>query len=371
MHRHFKSKAVKYHSDMLMEAHKNMRNQINQLNRHLKREYFRKAINKAEGTIKNAWQVINKLIHRRSKTTNIPYIEIDGKTVTEPREKVKELNSYFSRVGENLSKKFNENVTSETQHSNTVTSKVTSKWFLFRKVTEELIVWAIMQIKTKTSCGPDNISSFILKIACPVVSKSLVKIFNTSLETGIFSEVWKLERGALNFKTGVKSDMSNYWPISVLSTVARVFEKIVYEQLYDYFEKNRFLTKYQSGFRRLHSIVTAMLKNTNDWLLNMDKGHYNGVILFDLKKAFDTVDHGILTEKLKNYGIQNTELGWFGSYLLLLFKWGIIGNSRGSLWYTPGIVSGTTAVSDIYQWLATDPQKCRAFYFRRWHKFYC
>ena len=85
--------------------------------------------------------------------------------------------------------------------------------------------------------------------------------------------------------------MSNYRPISVLFTVARVFEKIVYEQLYDYFEKNRFLTKYQSGFCRLHSTVTAMLKNTNGWLLNMDKGHYNRVILFDLKKAFDTVGH--------------------------------------------------------------------------------
>ena len=79
--------------------------------------------------------------------------------------------------------------------------------------------------------------------------------------------------------------MSNYRPISVLSTVARVFQKIVYEQLYDYFEKNRFLTKYQLGFRRLHSTVTAMLKNTNSWLLNMDKRHYSGVILFDLKKG--------------------------------------------------------------------------------------
>ena len=136
-----------------------------------------------------------------------------------------------------------------------------------------------------------------------------------------------------------------------MSTVARVFEKIVYEQLYDYFEKNRFLTRYQSGFRRLHSTVTAMLKNTNGWLLNMDKGHYNGIILFDLKKAFDTVDHGIMKEKLKNYGIQNTEIAWFGSYLLGCKQYCSlnIGNSRASLWYTPGILSGTTTVSDIYQ----------------------
>ena len=144
-----------------------------------------------------------------------------------------------------------------------------------------------MQMKTEKSSGPDNISNFILKIACPVVSKSLAKIniLYACFETRIFPVVWKLARVAPIFKTGVRSDMSNYRPISVLSTVTRVFEEIVYEQLYDYFEKNRFLTKYQSGFRRLHSIVTAMLKNTNGWLLNMDKGHYNGVILFDLKKG--------------------------------------------------------------------------------------
>ena len=82
-----KTKAVKLRSDLLMEAHKNMRNQVNQLNRGLKREYFKKAINKAEGNIKNTWQVVNKLIHRRSKTTDIPYIEIDGKTITKTKGK--------------------------------------------------------------------------------------------------------------------------------------------------------------------------------------------------------------------------------------------------------------------------------------------
>ena len=89
----------------------------------------------------------------------------------------------------------------------------------------------------------------------------------------------KLARVAPIFKIGVELDMSNCVLISFFSTVIKVFEKIVYEQLYDYFEKNRFVTKYQPGFRRLHSTVTA-----SGWLLNMDKGYYEGVILFDLKR---------------------------------------------------------------------------------------
>ena len=109
--------------------------------------------------------------------------------------------------------------------------------------------------------------------------------------------------------------MGNYRPISVLSTVARVFERLVYDQLSYFMEQNKYLSQYQSGVRKFHSTITAMLKNSNDWLLNMDKGPYNGVVFFDIKKAFDTVDHDILLSKLRKYGVLGIEFKWFMSYL--------------------------------------------------------
>ena len=97
--------------------------------------------------------------------------------------------------------------------------------------------------------------------------------------------------------------------------MARVFERLVYDQLSSHIEKNKYLSKYQSGFRKFHSTVTSMLRNSNDWLFNMDRGNYNGVVFFDIKKAFDTVDHEILICKLNKYGISGVELSWFKSYL--------------------------------------------------------
>ena len=77
---------------------------------------------------------------------------------------------------------------------------------------------------------------------------------------------------------------------------------------------SNFLTKYQSGFRSLHSTITALLETTDNCCVNIDNGFINGIIFIDLKKAFDTIDHGILLRKLE-HGVDQNALRWFESYL--------------------------------------------------------
>ena len=117
------------------------------------------------------------------------------------------------------------------------------------------------------------------------------------------------------FRIGQPDDRSNYRPILVLPVLARVFEKLIYNQLYDYLDRNKHLFLNQSGFRALHSVVTCLLNNTDDWYVNIDDGRCTANIFIDLKKAFDTVDYDILLAKLRKYCVENLELEWFTSYL--------------------------------------------------------
>ena len=101
----------------------------------------------------------------------------------------------------------------------------------------------------------------------------------------------------------------------MLPVVSRLFEKLVFSQLYRYLNDNCFINSNQSGFKELHSTVTCLLKNTDDWYNGLDTGNLAGMVFVDLKKAFDTVDHQILCRKLESYGVLHKELAWFGSYL--------------------------------------------------------
>ena len=95
---------------------------------------------------------------------------------------------------------------------------------------------------------------------------------------------WKISRVIPLFKQGKRSDMNNYCPISIISVEAKVFERLVFNQLSNYLTEYGILTQSQSGFRKFHSTVTALLEATDSWALNIDSGLVNAVLFLDLKK---------------------------------------------------------------------------------------
>ena len=187
--------------------------------------------------------------------------------------------------------------------------------FHFHSISSYELKGEIQNIQMGKSTGLDKITTKLIKQAGDTITESLLEVFNLSLRTGIFPDDWKFAKETPIYKSEDKTLCENYRPISVISNIAKIFQKLVCRQLNTFLNNNNIIVKNQSVFRRNHSTETSLLQSTEMWLKLMDQGQINGVIFLDLKKAFDTIDHQILLSKLQAYGIRDHTLKWFQSYL--------------------------------------------------------
>ena len=179
------------------------------------------------------------------------------------------MNTYFRNISQDLSKKIpaTQNPLLEGKYS--VNPEGTT--FRFQQVNSNQVASVLGKFKTSMGFGTDCIANHFLKIGL-------------SIAIGVFPDSWKIARVAPIFKSGQTDDRSNYRPISVLPVLSRIFEKLIFNQLYKYLDTNKHLFPKQSGFRRLYFVVTSLLSCTNDWYKNMDKGKYTALVFIDLKK---------------------------------------------------------------------------------------
>ena len=133
------------------------------------------------------------------------------------------------------------------------------------------------KLKNGKATGIHNIPNKSLKLSKDIIVPSLTTIFNACIKERIFINDFKTGKVSPVFKSGRKDLSGNYRPITVLPTIARVFERIIYEQIYSFLTTNNFLSRRQWGFRSLHSTVLALSDCTNKWLLNIDQGGINSV----------------------------------------------------------------------------------------------
>ena len=154
-------------------------------------------------------------------------------------------------------------------------------------------------MENKSSSGYDGISNKMLKYIKKEISKPLTLKINKMLDSGIFPSGLKIEKILPIFKKGDVNSLNNYRPISLLPTISKIFERIIYDQLYAYFDDNNILSEAQYGFRTKHSTELAAVKLV-DYIKNEIDAKYTPVnIYIDLSKAFDTLNFDItLTWKI-------------------------------------------------------------------------
>ncbi|KAK9891748.1 hypothetical protein WA026_016545 [Henosepilachna vigintioctopunctata] len=201
------------------------------------------------------------------------------------------------------------------QSLNTSRSERLDKSFYFFEVTEAEVIAAVGSLKTSNSSGHDGIPISIVKKSTHIIGRPLAHIMNCAFNEGCFPDDLKIALVKPLFKKGDINEINNYRPISLLSSFAKVFEKILATRLLKFFIKFRVIAAEQHGFTKCKCTDTALFELLDAVIVALEKGEVPMALLFDLSKAFDSVLHSVLLEKLELCGIRDIALKFIESYL--------------------------------------------------------
>jgi hypothetical protein len=183
-------------------------------------------------------------------------------------------------------------------------------------ITPDKVLKILQEIPANKATGADKLGPTVLKIAAPGIASVLARLINHCIQKSNFPISWKTAKVTPVYKRqGEKSDKHNYRPISVLSILSKIYERHIYDSLYTYLSVNNLLYGLQSGFRRSHSIESALIRLVDQLLFELDQDKVSGLLCVDYSKAFDLINHDILIAKLKIFGIDGKDLQLFKSYL--------------------------------------------------------
>ena len=199
-----KKQAIRSKSDVLMQSYRDIRNIVNKMNGELKREYFTHKIASCEGDLKKTWQTINNFLNKKSKTTNIASLNVDGILISTNADIAESMNNFFCKIGQTLSDKIVQTRNPLLENDYEVNPQKTK--FKFHVIDKIQLGKVFGKLKASKGSGNDGIASCFLRIALPVISESLCDIFNLSMETGRFPDNWTIARVAPIFKSGQPND---------------------------------------------------------------------------------------------------------------------------------------------------------------------
>ena len=276
-----------------------------------KQAYYDRYFEKNWNNIKNMWKGIKSLISLKTVASSIPTVlSLDnGDTLTNPYDIAN--TNYFASIAETTKKtrKYSH------KHFSGYLSKENYSTIFLQPPDKEQIAYIISPLNSSKVSGPNSIPYKILFLLKNEISKQLADLFNLPFTTGVFLSELKTAKVVPVFKKISKLDYNNYCPISLLSTIEKILEKLMYKRLYTFLNNNNIIYNLQFGFRQQYSTSHALINITENIRKALDDRNIGCGVFVVLQKAFDAVDHQILLAKLNHYGIRGVSNDWFKSDL--------------------------------------------------------
>ena len=265
------------------------------------------------------WKVLKSigLPSKANSTSKVCLKDKDNTLLFEP----KETSNVFRRFYENLAQSLVDKLPPAPNKFTMESTKIYNEQmnitgsFKLQPVDQASILKMLEKTNANKAPGIDKLPGIFIKDGASLLAAPLTQLINLSITTASFPDPFKIAKLVALYKKGCKTDPKNYRPVSLLPLISKIFERVVHIQAEKFLSDNNILYRHQSGFRPLHSTESCLTHLSDQILSASDKGCYTGMILIDLQKAFDTLDHSLLLKKLRLLNFSDDTILWFKSYL--------------------------------------------------------
>ena len=294
---------LKSNDELDMARFARTRNDLRALTRSLRRNFEKQLVSSLRDGVKPFWRYVNSRIKTKPGIEDLK--KPDGSLACSDQEKANLLSEFFAGV---FKMEDCSNIPSlPTQWEGPFLEKV--------EVTPSLIESKLRQLKTSTSSGPDGIPSRVLYELATTLSAPVCSLFRKSLISGTLPHAWKQGSVVPIFKSGSRQEPSNFRPVSLTSILCKVLERVVRDRLVEHLTETGQLNDAQHGFLPKRSCATQLLSSLEDWTQLMENKDTVDVAYLDFQKAFDSVPHQRLVQKLHDMGVRGTLLKWIEAFL--------------------------------------------------------